>query len=46
MFRVVGVITSDRKNFSKTDPSCIAPTQVCLCVWGGVKIGLLLFGSF
>ena len=37
MFRVVGVITSDRKNFSNTDPSCIAPTQVCLCVcvWGG-----------
>ena len=48
MFRVVGVITSDRKNFSNTDPSCIKPTQVCLCVWGGggVKIGLLLFGSF
>ena len=33
MFRVMGVITSDRKHFSNTDPLCIAPTQVC--VWGG-----------
>ena len=32
MFRVMGVITSDRKHFSNTDPLCIAPTQVC--VWG------------
>ena len=35
------------RHFSNTDPLCIAPTQVC--VWGeggGVKIGLLLFGSF
>ena len=52
MFRVMGVITSDRKHFSNTDPLCIAPTQVCLCVGGGgegggkVKIGLLLFGTF
>ena len=45
VLRVMGVITSDRKHFSNTDPLCIAPTQVC--VWGGgVKIGLLLFGSF
>ena len=36
MFRVMGVITSDRKHFSNTDPLCIAPTQVCVCVcWGG-----------
>ena len=45
MFRVMGVITSDRKHFSNTNPLCIAPAQVC-GVWGGVKIGLLLFGSF
>ena len=32
MFRVMGVITSDRKHFSNTDPLCIAPTQIC--VWG------------
>ena len=45
----MGVITSDRKHFSNTDPLCIAPTQVCVCVGGGggrVKIGLLLFGAF
>ena len=35
MFRVMGVITSDRKHFSNTDPLCIAPTQVCVC--GGSK---------
>ena len=51
MFRVMGVITSDRKHFSNTDPLCIAPTQVCVCGGGGggegrVKNGLLLFGSF
>ena len=46
MFRVMGVITSDRKHFSNTDPLCIAPAQVCVCGRGGVKIGLLLFGSF
>ena len=53
MFRVMRVITSDRKHFSNTDPLCIAHTQVCVCVgvgvgvgWGEVKIGLLLFGSF
>ena len=47
VFRVMGVITSDRKHFSNTDHLCIAPTQVCVCVWGGgVKIGLLLFRSF
>ena len=33
MFRVMGMITSDRKHFSNTDPLCITPTQVC--VWGG-----------
>ena len=43
MFRVMGMITSERKHFSNTDPLCIAPMQVCV---GGVKIGLLLFGSF
>ena len=48
VFRVMGVITSDRKHFfSNTDPLCIAPTQVCVCVWvGGVKIWLLLFRSY
>ena len=37
MFRVMGVITSDRKHFSNTDHLCIAPMQVCvcLCVGGG-----------
>ena len=35
MFRVMGVITSDRKHFSNTDPLCIAPTQVCVCGGGG-----------
>ena len=35
MFRVMRVITSDRKHFSNTDPLCIAPTQVCVCVGGG-----------
>ena len=44
MFRVIGVITSDRKHFSNIDPLCIALAQVCVA--GGVKIGLLLFGSF
>ena len=34
-FRVMGVITSDRKHFSNTDPLCIAPAQVCVCVGGG-----------
>ena len=34
MFRVMGVITSDRKHFSNTDPLCIAPTQVCVCMGG------------
>ena len=34
MLRVMGVITSDLKHFSNTDPLCIAPTQV-LCVCGG-----------
>ena len=31
----MGVITSDRKHFSNTDPLCIAPAQVCVCVFGG-----------
>ena len=31
----MGVVTSDRKHFSNTDPLCIAPTQVCVCVGGG-----------
>ena len=35
VFRVMGVITSDRKHFSNTDPLCIAPTQVYVCVGGG-----------
>ena len=35
MLRVMGVITSDRKHFSNTDPLCIAPAQVCVCVCGG-----------
>ena len=39
MFRVMGVITSDGKHFSNTDPLCIAPTQVCVCVWGGGEVG-------
>ena len=29
MFRVMGVITSDRKHFSNTDPLCIA-------IFGGI----------
>ena len=33
VFRVMGVITSDRKHFSY--PLCIAPTQVCVCGGGG-----------
>ena len=37
VFRVMGLITSDRKHFSNTDPLCIAPTQVCVCVGGGSK---------
>ena len=37
MLRVMGVITSDRKQFSNTDPLCIAPTQVCVCGGGGSK---------
>ena len=44
------MITSNRKHFSNTDPLCIAPTQVYVCVGGGggggVKIGLLLSESF
>ena len=43
----MGVIISDRKHFSNTDPLYIAPIRRFVCVWGGgVKIGLLLFGSF
>ena len=36
-FRVMGMITSDRKHFSNTDPLCIAPGQVCVG-GGGRKI--------
>ena len=36
-FRVMGVITSDRKHFSNTAPLCIAPAQVCVCVCVGVR---------
>ena len=39
-FRVMGVITSDRKHFPNTDALRIAPVQVCVCVGG--KFGLLL----
>ena len=51
MFRVMGVITSDRKHFSNTDPLCIASTQVCVCVGGGgrgggVKLGFFFSGHF
>ena len=35
VFMVMGVITSDRKHFSNTDPLCIASTQVCVCGGGG-----------
>ena len=45
----MGVIISDRKHFSNTNPLYIAPIRrfVCVCGGGGgVKIGLLLFGSF
>ena len=35
MFRVMGVITSDRKHFSNTDLLCIVPMQVCVCGAGG-----------
>ena len=43
------MITSDRKHFSNTDPLCIAPVQVCVCVWGGgggskKKLGFFLSG--
>ena len=44
VFRVMGVITSDRKHFSNTDPLCIAPMQVC--VWGEVKLGFFFSGHF
>ena len=37
VFRVMGVITSDGKHFSNTDPLCIAPTQVYVCGVGGSK---------
>ena len=37
MFRVMRVITSDRKHFSNTDLLCIAPMQVCVCGGGGSK---------
>ena len=36
-FRVMGVITFDRKHFSNSDPLCIAPVQVCVCGGGGEK---------
>ena len=37
MFRVMGVITSDRKHFSNTDPLCTAYAGMCVCVGGGSK---------
>ena len=37
VFRVIGVITSDRKHFSNTDLLCIAPTQVCVGGGGSKK---------
>ena len=41
------MITSDRKLFSNTDPLCIAPTQVCVCVGGGEKkLGFFISGHF
>ena len=41
MFRVMGVIISDRKHFS------VYCAYAGMCVWGGgVKFGLLLFWSF
>ena len=50
VFRVIGVITCDKKHFSNTDPLCIAPTQVCVCVWGGggesKKLGFFFAGYF
>ena len=30
MFRVMGVITSDRKHFSNIDPLYIAHAQICV----------------
>ena len=49
VFRVVGVISSDRKHFSNTDPLfCVLRLRRYVCVGGGgvKKIGLLLFESF
>ena len=48
---MMGVITSDRKHFSNTNPLCIAPTQVCVCVGGGgwcgrKKLGFFISGHF
>ena len=34
MFRVMGVITSDRRHFSNTDPLWFALRRY-VCVWGG-----------
>ena len=48
VFRVMGVITSDRSIF-QIPILCVLSLRryVCVCVGGGgVKIGLLLFGSF
>ena len=49
MFRVMGVITSDRRIF-QIPILCVLRLRrnVCVCGGGGggVKIGLLLFGSF
>ena len=45
VFRVMGVITSDRKQIPIL---CVLRLRkyVCVCGGGGVKNGLLLFGSF
>ena len=38
-FRVMGVITFNRKHFLNTDPLGIAPAQVCVCGRGEGKLG-------
>ena len=47
---LAGMITSDGKHFfSNTDPLCIAPAQVCVCLGGGggkAKLGFFFWGHF